>query len=114
MSILNTGIPYVAENVSTASYRIPNDISEFQICVSKHNYIPKIFSVKTDEDYIQNEVVSTPRQYDANVLKIGSNVTETKPNGPVVIENNVSSTGTSIEIHGGTTIEEGTIQIIKQ
>ena len=110
----NTGIPYVAENVSTASYRIPNDISEFQICVSKHNYIPKIFSVKTDEDYIQNEVVSTPRQYDANVLKIGSNVTETKPNGPVVIENNVSSTGTSIEIHGGTTIEEGTIQIIKQ
>ena len=58
---------------------IPSNIS---VCITKHNYVPKV--LEFSPLYIQNEIVTGPRIYDANIIKVGSSVTSSQPTGPVI------------------------------
>lgn len=55
------------------------------ICISRHNYIPYI-TTTVDKVYIQNEVISQDRQYNATSLEVGKNVTDKKATGNVIFE----------------------------
>lgn len=80
MSSDDNGVSYyqVQNNIQTATFTsIPSDVS---ICVTKQNYIPKVFYSTI---YIQNETVTGSHSYEANVIKVGSSVTSSKPAGPV-------------------------------
>lgn len=83
------------------------------VCISAPNRIPYIEDL-TGTLYIQNETISENKIYRANKISVGSNVTSSKPSGPVVFSgNNVSLIGTEVIIEGHTTIELGTSFEIK-
>ena len=66
--------------------------------------IPTVFL-----DDIQNESVGGTKIYQANTIKVGTNVTNTKPIGSVVFNGNKTILiGNEIEINGETTVELGT------
>ena len=78
------------------------------VCVTAHNKIPYIDGISEDI-YIQNEDVYGPITYKGNKIRVGSNVTNAKPTGPVTFESGkVSIIGKDVEIHGETTIPLGT------
>jgi len=81
MSIDDSGQSYydVRNNVGNATFtNIPSNVS---ICITKQNYIPKVFESSI---YIQNETVIGPKTYNAETIKVGTSVTSEKPTGPVV------------------------------
>ena len=86
-------------------YPISNDV---KICISAHNKIPYIAEYVNGTLYIQNEIVSTDRTYMGNNIKVGSNVTSSKPIGDVRFESGKTTiTGNTIELQGGTIILQG-------
>ncbi len=61
---------------------IPSNVS---VCITKQNYIPKIFTLKSM--HIQNESISDSSiHYKNDVIYIGSSVTKTKPTGAVTFD----------------------------
>ncbi len=98
----------VHHNTSVASYTLTDD-NDISICLSKHNYIPVLQNV-TRTIYIQNETISGNKLYSSPLVKIGSNVTTSKPFGPVTIKNgsNITVSGDAIVIEEETTIENNT------
>ena len=92
---------------STANY---NGITDnVVICISAHNKIPYINTFVNNTFYIQNESVGGTKIYQANTIKVGTNVTNTKPIGSVVFNGNKTILiGNEIEINGETTVELGT------
>lgn len=57
----------------------------------------------------QNESIGGTKIYQANTIKVGTNVTNTKPIGSVVFNGNKTILiGNEIEINGETTVELGT------
>lgn len=84
------------------------------ICIDRHNYIPYIVTYKKNE-FIQNETISDSRSYYSNHIKIGKNVTNTKPEGDVIIDGaNLVLQGGTVEVHQGTTIMNSNVQINPQ
>lgn len=78
------------------------------VCVSAHNKIPYIYD-PTDILYIQNENIDGPKTYNANIIKVGSNITDTKQNGEVNFNSGkITLSGKYVELNGGTTINKGT------
>lgn len=66
------------------------------ICISGHNKIPYLSEGKIPSHiYIQNETISSNKNYDADFITIGTNVTDTKPNGDVIIQNSEVSMSAS-------------------
>ena len=67
----------------------------------------------TDIYIYKNETITGPRTYTGykgGAVKIGSNVTDSKPEGPVTFNGGeIIITGREIEINSGTTITKGTI-----
>lgn len=60
------------------------DISKsVSICITKQNYIPHIKTIKYE--CIQNEVITDNKNYDADIIKIGSSVTKLKDKGAVIV-----------------------------
>ena len=88
------------------------------VCVSGHNRIPDIRQGMTPPDvYIQNETITGTKTYTGRIIKIGANVTDSKPQGPVVIKAGarVNLQGGDVQILPGTTVELGAeVNIIPQ
>ena len=85
---------------------VGNDVT---VCVSAPNKITFLEDVN-DSIYIQNEVVSGTKTYRAKKISVGSNVTDNKPQGPVLISGEkLSLIGKEIELRNNTTISSGTI-----
>lgn len=87
-----------------AYYRGNND--NVVVCISGHNKIPYIDEPQVV--YIQDEIVDGS-EYDADIIRIGSNVTSDIPSGPVVFQGEKTILRSKfISIEGETTIEKGT------
>lgn len=85
------------------------------VCISAHNKIPYIDSLSNHNFYIQNETVGGTKTYRGNQVRIGSNVTNEKPVGPVSFNGTKTTIiGRNVEINGDTTIEQGTEFEIKR
>lgn len=105
---------YVGSNVvfetKTANY--------ITVCISGHNKIPYIKQGVTPVDvYVQNETITGTKTYFGKIIKIGTNVTNSKTQGPVVIKSGatVNFYGNDVQIYPGTTIELGAnVNIITQ
>lgn len=82
------------------------------VCIDRHNYIPYIVTV-SKENFIQNETISDTRIYtNSGTVKVGKNVTTTKPEGNVLIDGaNVVIKGNTVELCPGTTITNSNVQI---
>ena len=95
----------VRNNVENATFtNIPSNVS---ICITKQNYIPKVF--ESSSIYIQNETVIGPKTYNAETIKVGTSVTSEKPTGPVVFNGGtVQLNAKHIIIEPETTINKNT------
>lgn len=93
-----------------------NPSTRIRVCISSHNKIPYICDVEPYMVYIQNENVVGPASYNANIIKVGSNVTISKPQGPVVFESgNVRLQAKKILIEGTTTVNKGSsLEIVNE
>ena len=82
------------------------------ICIDRHNCIPNIIEFKRS-NFIQNETIDNTRFYvNSSTLKIGKNVTTTKPVGDVIINGaKVKIKGYNVELHPGTTIINSNVEI---
>ena len=104
MSISDNGqsLYEVHEDVSNAI------ISNFSIgdgiCITKPGYIPYIADF-SDIVYIQNESFERQKTIWANDVCIGSDVTTSKPNGPVAVENGATT------IHGKNVIIKNDFEV---
>ena len=89
---------------STAYYTGISDA--VSVCISDHNRIPLV-----DERnllYIQNEVLSGTNEIEADVIIMGSNVTNLVNPGEVLFENGRTEIkGTTVELQGGTLVQQG-------
>ena len=103
MSISDGGESFyeVRKGVRTTSFELVSD--SMSICVSKDNYIPTIYTiVRGGNIYIQNEELTKNNDIQGSYIRIGSNVTTDKDEGPVTIENG----STVIKSTNGVTITQ--------
>ncbi|PWM25977.1 MAG: hypothetical protein DBX40_04160 [Clostridiales bacterium] len=101
----------VLTNVQNATFT--NTPANVSICVTKQGYIPKIINVTNNVVYIQNETVVGPKNINADIVKIGSNVTTSKPKGVATIGGGqVVINANTITIEDGTTISNNANLII--
>lgn len=109
MSINDTGETYheVRNNVQNAVFNGVD--TEVSVCVTKQNYIPFVKEVDNKNLYLQNENITGPKSYEYNVVKIGSSVTSTKPNGEVNFNGgDINIKANKIVIDNGTSISTNT------
>ncbi len=102
---------YYSSYIGTeASFKMRN--KDVIICIDRHNYIPYVVRVSTS-GFIQNEIISDSRIYSkSSTIKIGRNVTTTKPEGDVLFDGaDVKINGGTVEIHPGTTIINSNVRI---
>lgn len=84
------------------------DCSNIIVCIRMHNKVPYVVEYG-DTIYIQNEEVSGRREYNSNMIKVGENVTSTKPTGSVLFDGGeVVLKANEVVLDKGTTIELGT------
>lgn len=88
---------YVDSNISTLELDLP--YSQYSICITKPGYIPYIITKEHGTEYLQNETIEDEYSINCNNVVIGSNVTTTIPEGPVILEN-----GSEVDIHGITNV----------
>ena len=80
--------------------------SNLRISITKHNKIPLI--IENGTIYLQNDTITQTISYEANIIKVGNNVTSAKPTGDVVISGGVTTLkGNTVELAPGTTVEVG-------
>ena len=80
--------------------------SNLRIAITGHNKVPLIIEAGTI--FIQNEAIAEDVSYEAQTIKVGSNVTTAKPNGEVIISSGITKLkGNTVELSSGTTIELG-------
>ena len=92
-------------NQATLATSCPED---FSVCVSAHNKIPYIET--PDILYIQNVTTTGTSSYNADYIKVGTNVTEDIPFGNVTLGGSqVTMTGKNVVLKGTTTVPLGTI-----
>ena len=98
--MLSGDVVYTTGTTATYSTEHPANVS---VCVSSHNKIPYINEGEID---IQNENVIGPASYSGSIIKIGSSVTKTKANGPVIFKSsNINLDAKEIIIDSDTTID---------
>ena len=80
--------------------------SDLHIAITGHNKVPLI--IETGTIFIQNETIAEDVSFEAQTIKVGSNVTTAKPNGEVMISSGITRLkGNTVELSSGTTIEIG-------
>lgn len=97
---------------SGMSTSFPNLTDEYTICVTKPGYVPYIAKCGNTV-YMQNESVNRDYEVFSNQTIAGSNVTTSKPNGPVEINkgntiikgSNGVTINNSFEVKNGTSLE---------
>ena len=95
--LLHCCLLYVDSNISTLELDLP--YSQYSICITKPGYIPYIITKEHGTEYLQNETIEDEYSINCNNVVIGSNVTTTIPEGPVILEN-----GSEVDIHGITNV----------
>ena len=84
------------------------------ICIDRQNCIPYVVTYHKNE-FIQNETITDSRTYVGKNIKVGRNVTTTKPVGDVVIDGaDIIINGGDVELHPGTTIINSNVLINPQ
>jgi hypothetical protein len=83
MSANDNGSSYFQVDTLTSGKTFNNVPTPYYVTITKHNYIPYIYS---SDCYIQNETFTGLSTINANRIWAGSNVTTTKPTGPVIIQ----------------------------
>lgn len=107
MSKDDNGATYYEVRNNTKDAAFANISSNVSICITKQNYIPKVIDLSCI--YIQNETVTGPKTYNADIIKAGTAVTSTKPTGPVIFNGGtVQLNAKSITIEPSTTINSNT------
>lgn len=87
------------------------DADSLIISINRHNYIPLILHYNKNT-YIQNETITEQRHYIGGSIYIGTNVTESKPTGPVILNGaNIKINGGDVIIQPETTITNSNIEI---
>ena len=101
ITFYNTSTGVVETFYGTAlSYPYSTDL---RICISAHNKIPLI--IDDGVLYLQNEEIASSINYEADEIQVGSNVTDVKSSGDVIINGgNIVLKGHSIELHDNTII----------
>ena len=80
--------------------------SNLRISITKHNKIPLI--IENGTIFLQNDTITQDISYEANTIKVGTNVTSAKPTGDVIISGGVTTLkGNTVELAPGTTVEVG-------
>lgn len=105
MSTDDNGVSYysIQKNVKEATFSNIN--SNVSVCITKQNYIPYIGQVTCIS--IQNETINTDRNYEADLIKVGSAVTSSKAQGPVLMNScTIKLKAKSITIEPTTTISK--------
>lgn len=105
---LNTG-NVVSQFGSNATYQTqtPQNVT---VCISDHNKRPYIsYGTTPTTVFIQNETITGPKTYTGSVIKIGSNVTDSKAQGPVKFNGGtITLNGLEIQVNPQTTISNTT------
>ena len=104
ISFYTPGISPVVDSYLGSSVDYTTTADSVIICIDRHNCIPYVVTYHKDA-YIQNENINDSRTYVGQNIKVGRNVTTTKPEGDVIINGaNVLIKGGNVELHSGTTI----------
>ncbi len=105
---LNTG-NVVSQFGNNATYQTqtPQNVT---VCISDHNKRPYIsYGTAPTTVFIQNETITGPKTYTGSVIKIGSNVTDSKAKGPVMFNGGtITLNGSEIQVNPQTTISNTT------
>lgn len=121
---VNTGIPGCTvcvmsyDDMGNSYYEVKKDIQNVEftgvnakvsICITKQGYIPKIEIINNKSFYIQNETIVGPKEYDGNIIKIGSSITQEKPKGDAIFNSGeIIIKGKDVMIESGTTVNSNT------
>ena len=82
--------------------------------IDRHNFIPYVVTYNKNE-YIQNEIINDSSTYVGQNIKVGRNVTNTKPEGDVIINGaDVLIQGGDVELQPGTVIMNSDVLINPQ
>ena len=104
MSSSDNGSSYFQVDTLTSGKTFNNVPSPYYVTITKHNYIPYMYS---SDSYIQNETFIGIQTINANNVTAGSNVTTSKPTGPVIIQS-----GANVTINAdGTTILNNSFEV---
>ena len=105
---LNSG-NVVSQLGNSATYQTsaPQNVT---VCISDHNKLPYIsYGTTPTTIFIQNETVNGPKIYSGSSIKVGTAVTTSKPQGPVVFNSgSITLSGSEIQINPNTTISGNT------
>lgn len=85
----------------------PDPSANIVVCLDRDGYVPYVWDYSKDL-YIQNEtILNETRTYKGRIIKIGRNVTDTRSQGDVNIQNsNITIEGQRLELHPGTSIDK--------
>jgi hypothetical protein len=104
MSSKDNGNSYykVFDNVDSIFLsEIPEECS---ICITKQNYIPRIYNVTC----IQNQALSGTNEYEADFIRIGNSVTTVKDKGNVIFsDGSTEIKANNVILAPGTQIKKG-------
>lgn len=89
MSTEDNGASYYDVRDYVGSALFQNINQEVTVCITKHNYVPKIAIVGPVVN-IQNENIMDSRVYIADSVNIGTHVTNLKPAGNVMFEDGIT------------------------
>lgn len=107
MSAADNGASYYDVRNYVSSAVFPNIEGEVSVCITKHNYVPKIV-IAGPVINIQNEIILGSRTYVADSVNIGKHVTDLKPIGNVVLEKETTRIrAKSVKLMPGTLVKRG-------
>lgn len=105
------GETYFDTQLNTSSGVFHNVPAAFYAVITKHNYIPYIYSCTLPTVYLQNEEYSSGISIDnANVVLAGEAVTPVKPQGNVIIHSGGElkiTNASNVELHSGFEVKLG-------
>ena len=104
MSAWDNGDSYYRVWNNVSKLNVTDYPSNFSICVTKQNYVP----YHDVRGYIQNETLSGMTEMVGNIVKIGSDVTPLREEGPAIFHK-----GSTTKINAETTIMESVTKIRK-
>ena len=90
--------------------------NSFEIAIDKHNYIPYIVHVDTDNLYIQNKTFTENEYYVGTPMSIGYDVTSTQSYGNVIVDAGakiIINKGSGVIIKNGFECKQGAEFIVK-
>ena len=112
ISFYSNGSPNTVDSYIGSTVNYATNADSITICIDRHNCIPYVVQFNKS-NFIQNETIDDNRYYySESTIKVGKNVTTTKPEGNVLIDGaNVVIMGNSVELRPGTTITNSNVRI---